>query len=159
MEVHVADRVVKVTLRAMVQEYNASMLQAAQATKTVGTEAEKLAQRRQSFEQLGRAAMTAGGLMAAGVGLAVKKFADFDQAMSNVAATGEDARNSLDALRDAAIEAGARTVFSATESANAIEEMAKAGISAADILGGGLNGALDLAAAGGLGPGRGLTWY
>lgn len=139
------------TLAAQVSEYNAAMLKAAQATKTVGTEAEKLAQRRQSFEQLGRAAMAAGGLMAAGVGLAVKRFSEFDAAMSNVAATGEDARNSIQALRDAAIEAGASTVYSATESANAIEELAKAGISAADILSGGLNGALDLAAAGGLG--------
>lgn len=144
-------RVVAVTLRAQVAEYNANMLKAAQATRTVGTEAEKLAQQRQSFELLGRAMLTAGGLMAAGVGVAVKKFADFDQAMSNVAATGQDARNSLDQLRQAAIDAGARTVFSATESANAIEEMAKAGVDAADILGGGLDGALDLAAAGGLG--------
>ncbi|WP_405375997.1 MULTISPECIES: phage tail tape measure protein [unclassified Microbacterium] len=144
------DRIVKVTLRAQVAEYNAGMLKAAQATRTVGTEAEKLAQKRQAFEQLGRVMMTSGGLIAAGVGLAVKKFADFDQAMSNVAATGEDARNSLDALREAAIEAGARTVFSATEAANAIEEMAKAGVDAKDILGGGLNGALDLAAAGGI---------
>lgn len=144
-------RVVAVTLRAQVAEYNANMLKAAQATRTVGTEAEKLAQQRQSFELLGRAMLTAGGLMAAGVGVAVKKFADFDQAMSNVAATGQDARDSLDQLRQAAIDAGARTVFSATESANAIEEMAKAGVDAADILGGGLDGALDLAAAGGLG--------
>lgn len=53
-------------------------------------------------------------------------------------------------LREAALEAGARTVFSATEAAGAIENLAKAGVSTADILGGGLDGALDLAAAGGL---------
>lgn len=92
------------------------------------------------------------GLLGAGLTglatLAVKKFADFDAAMSNVAATGDDARASIEDLRDAAIQAGADTQFSATEAAGAIEEMAKAGVSAADILGGGLNGALDLAAAG-----------
>lgn len=92
------------------------------------------------------------GLLGAGLTglatLAVKKFADFDAAMSNVAATGNDARASIEDLRDAAIKAGADTQFSATEAAGAIEEMAKAGVSAADILGGGLNGALDLAAAG-----------
>lgn len=149
--INLSERVVKVRLSAQVAEYQAGMLKAAQATRTVGTEAEKLAQKRQAFEQLGRASLTAGGLMAAGIGVAVKKFADFDEAMSNVAATGQDARDSIAALREAAIEAGARTVFSATESANAIEEMAKAGVDAKDVLGGGLSGALDLAAAGGLG--------
>ncbi|WP_336707563.1 phage tail tape measure protein [Oerskovia sp. USHLN155] len=86
----------------------------------------------------------------AGAGLAVKTFMDFDAAMSNVAATGDDARGSIQQLREAAIQAGADTSFSATEAAGAIEELAKAGLSAADILGGGLDGALDLAAAGGL---------
>jgi TP901 family phage tail tape measure protein len=94
-----------------------------------------------------------GALGLAGVaaaGLAVKKFADFDQAMSNVAATGEEAALWMGELRDAALEAGAKTVYSATEAAGAIEELSKAGVSATDILGGGLDGALDLAAAGAL---------
>jgi TP901 family phage tail tape measure protein len=81
---------------------------------------------------------------------AVTRFAQFDKAMSAVAATGDDARGSLEQLRAAAINAGADTAFSAEEAANAIEEMAKAGVSAKDILGGGLTGALSLAAAGGL---------
>jgi TP901 family phage tail tape measure protein len=51
-------------------------------------------------------------------------------------------------LRDAAIKAGADTQYSATEAADAITEMAKAGVSAKDIMGGGLKGALSLAAAG-----------
>jgi TP901 family phage tail tape measure protein len=80
--------------------------------------------------------------------IAVTKFAQFDKAMSSVAATGDDARGSLNDLRAAAIEAGADTAFSATEAAGAIEQLAKAGVSAKDILGGGLNGALSLAAAG-----------
>lgn len=79
---------------------------------------------------------------------AVTRFAQFDKAMSSVAATGEDARGSLDALRQAAINAGADTAFSAAEAAGAIEQLAKAGVSSADILGGGLSGALSLAAAG-----------
>lgn len=89
-----------------------------------------------------------------GVGLtalattAVTRFAQFDKAMSAVAATGDDARGSLDALRKAAVDAGADTAFSAAEAAGAIEQLAKAGVSSADILGGGLSGALNLAAAG-----------
>lgn len=95
-----------------------------------------------------------GGLAAVGVamalpvGAAVKEFATFDQAMSGVASTGDDARASIDQLREAAMSAGADTAFSATEAANAVEELARAGVSAADTLGGGLAGSLDLAAAG-----------
>src|SRR5690606_9186339 len=53
----------------------------------------------------------------------------------------------MNLLREAALEAGKRTAFSATEAADAITELAKAGVSTADILEGGLNAALDLAAA------------
>lgn len=95
---------------------------------------------------------TSVGLVGAGLtalaATAVTRFAQFDKAMSAVAATGEDARGSLQELRAAAIEAGADTAFSAQEAAGAIEQLAKAGVSSADILGGGLSGALSLAAAG-----------
>lgn len=145
-----AERVVKVRLSAVVEDFKKGMREAAEETRKVGTQAEKLAQTRQSMQLLGTAGVAMGAALAAGVGVAIAKFAEFDQAMSFVAATGEDARGNMDALRQAALDAGAATVFSATESANAIEEMAKAGLSAKDILGGGLTGALDLAAAGGL---------
>lgn len=144
------ERIVRVRLSATVEDYKKGMLEAANATRTVGTEAEKLAQTRQAMQLIGGVAVGMGAAIAAGVGVAIGKFAEFDQAMSNVGATGEDARENMDALRQAALDAGAATVFSATEAANAIEEMAKAGLSAKDILSGGLTGALDLAAAGGL---------
>lgn len=146
-----AERVVKVKLSAHVAEYKRGMLEAANATRTVGTEAEKLAQYRDAFRAVGAAGVAMGSALALGIGIAVKKAAEFDQAMSNVQAATHETAENMDALRKAALEAGASTVFSATESANAIEELAKAGISTADILGGGLKGALDLAAAGGLG--------
>ena len=146
-----AERVVKVRLSAQVAEYKQGMLEAAQATRSVGTEGEKLAQQREAFQLLGRTMLTAGGLMAAGVGVAIAKFADFDQQMSAVQAATHESAENMALLRDASLEAGAKTVYSATESAAAVEELAKAGISTADILNGGLNGALNLAAAGGLG--------
>mgnify|MGYP003646510097 CR=1 FL=1 len=135
-------------------DYKKSMDEAAEATRKTGTEAEKLAQKKEAFQLLGRSMFVAGGLIAAGLGVAVAKFADFDSAMSNVAATGDDARGSIEALREAALDAGASTVFSATESANAIEELAKAGLDSSEILSGALAGSLDLAAAGGLGVAR-----
>lgn len=98
------------------------------------------------------------GLVGAGLTglavLAVKSFADFDAAMSSVQASTMETAGNMDLLRDAAIDAGARTVFSATEAAGAIEELAKAGVSTADILSGGLDGALDLAASGAIGVGE-----
>ncbi|MEZ3156854.1 phage tail tape measure protein [Microbacterium sp. BWR-S6Y] len=115
------------------------------------SELDRFARKADDLTHVGAAGMVMGGLIAAGVGIAVDRYAEFDQAMSNVVATGDDAKRSQEALRDAALDAGASTVFSATESANAIEELAKAGVSAEDTLAGGLNGALDLAAAGGLG--------
>lgn len=145
------DRVVKVTLRASVDEYKRGMLDAAKATRTVGTESEKLAQARDAFGQVGRAGVAMGALLTAGIGVAVKRFADFDEAMSNVSAATHESAANMASLREAALDAGASTVFSATEAAGAIEELSKAGVSTADILSGGLSASLDLAAAGGLG--------
>lgn len=134
-----------VRLLANVQGFTAGISQAQAATTRLGT------QFRGESETVGRGLTGIGLAAAAGVGVAIAKFAEFDQSMSYVqAATHESAAN-MGLLRDAALEAGATTVFSATESANAIEELAKAGISTAEIMGGGLTGALDLAAAGGLG--------
>lgn len=145
-----SERVVKVTLTAQMQNYLQGMEKARKVTADAASEAQKLAETKRQFDLLGRSVLAAGGLVAVGLGVAVARAAQFDQAMSNVAATGEDARKNLDALREAAIDAGASTVYSAEESAGAIENLAKAGLSAADILGGALSGSLDLAAAGGL---------
>lgn len=81
------DRVVKVTLRAMVAEYNKGMLQAAQATRTVGTEAEKLAQKRQAFETLGRGLAVAGAAMVATAALATRAAAQWESAWAGVTKT------------------------------------------------------------------------
>lgn len=135
-----AERSVVVRLRAEIADFQRKMKTAASAAQEPGTKAAEAA------DTLGTQVGLMGAAVTLGVGAAVKTFADFDQAMSNVAATGDDARGSIDALRAAAITAGAETAFSATEAANAIEELAKAGISAEDILNGGLDGALALAA-------------
>lgn len=145
-----AERVVRVRLSAVVADFKKDMAEAAEAVRTVGSQEQRIAQTRQSLQMLGTVGVATGAALAAGIAVAVNKFGEFDEAMSFVAATGADARENLDALRQAALDAGAATVFSATESANAIEEMAKAGLDAREILGGGLRGALDLAAAGGL---------
>ena len=92
-----------------------------------------------------------GAGLAVGIGKAVSSFADFDQQMSAVKAATGAADAGFNSLRDAAIVAGSDTQYSATEAASAITELSKAGLDATDILGGGLTGALSLAAAGQMG--------
>lgn len=103
-----SEHVVKITMRANIAEYKKGMLEAAQATRTVGSESEKLAQARQSFEQVGRAGVAMGALLTAGIGIAVKRFADFDEAMSNVAAATHESAENMGLLRVAALDAGHR---------------------------------------------------
>lgn len=150
------NRVTKAVLEAEVRSFIADMERAAKAVSDVAEKAEiggrksSRAQRSQakSMEEVANKASAMGLAVGAGVGLAVKKFADFDEAMSRTrAATGATGKV-LDDLREAAIEQGAATKFSATEAADGITELAKAGVDAKAILGGGLAGALDLAAAG-----------
>lgn len=145
-----ATRNTKVSLVAEVSGYLAGMEKAAQKTRELGTEAEKLAQKKEAIAALGTGLLAIGAVGAAAVGIAVAKFAEFDEAISSVQAATHETTENMGLLRDAAIDAGGATVYSATEAANAIEELAKAGLSTADILNGGLDGALALAAAGGL---------
>ena len=102
----------------------------------------------QSINTLSNSFGLAGAALTGFAALAVTKFAGFDAAMSSVQAATMESADSMALLRDAAIEAGADTQYSATEAAGAIEELAKAGVSTKDVLGGGLTGALDLAASG-----------
>lgn len=79
---------------------------------------------------------------------AITKSADFEARMSSIKAVTGSSADVMRQFHDAAIKAGADTAFSATEAADAIEELAKAGVSTKDILSGGLTGALNLATAG-----------
>jgi TP901 family phage tail tape measure protein len=146
-----ADRQTKVTLALQHRQYVDGMKEAARATRDTTSEMGRLGAQGEVFSALARGAVVAGGAMAAGLAVAVAKFAEFDASMSDVQAATHESAENMGLLRDAALEAGASTVYSATEAANAIEELAKAGIATKDVLSGGLTGALDLAAAGGLG--------
>lgn len=81
-------------------------------------------------------------------GAAVKTTADFDAQMSKVSAISGATGKDFDDLRDKAREMGAKTKFSATESAEAMEYMAMAGWKTGDMLGG-IEGVMNLAAASG----------
>lgn len=88
-----------------------------------------------------------GAVTALGV-VSVKTAADFDSAMSKVAAVSGATGDEFDALRAKAREMGAKTKFSATEAGEAMNYMATAGWKTEDMLDG-IDGIMNLAAASG----------
>jgi TP901 family phage tail tape measure protein len=84
----------------------------------------------------------------AGFGFAVKTAADFEKGLSAVAAVSGATQGELDQLRAKALQLGKDTKFSAAEAVSAMEELAKAGVSTTDILGGAADATVALAAAG-----------
>lgn len=158
-----ADRSIVVRLRAEIGDLKAKLSEVEKAIDGVtdkqretGEEAtlasDKMAQSAMSgaeaYDAIAASLIGIGVASLAGLGMAVNAFMNFDEKMSAVeAATGEGAEG-MDRLREAALQAGKDTSFSATEAADAVEQLAKAGVSTADILSGALKGSLDLAAAG-----------
>lgn len=86
-------------------------------------------------------------IVAAG-GAAISVAANFDDAMSQVQGALGDASADTEGLRQLALQLGSDTVFSATEAAQAMVELAKGGLTEADIKAGALAASMDLAAAG-----------
>ena len=80
--------------------------------------------------------------------IAVKTGADFDAAMSKVAAVSGATGSEMDTLREKAREMGSKTKFSASEAADAMNYMAMAGWKTNDMLSG-IEGIMNLAAASG----------
>lgn len=146
------DRTVKVSLIATVNGYVAGMKQAQQETRKTSTEIEKQAEQHKALQGMVNGTAIAigamGAIAAAGIALAVKKFADFDAQMSQVQTLSHATAGEMEELTNAALTMGQQIGFSATEVADAETELVKAGISVKDIIGGALPGALDLAAAG-----------
>lgn len=138
---------ITVRLRADASNFNASI-------KAAGANAQQLAE---GMEQSGRktslltTGLAAAGMAAGALGVAaIKTASDFDASMSGVQSVTRASAAEMDLLRQAAIDAGADTIYSASEAAAGITELGKAGLSTTDILSGGLNGALDLAASEGM---------
>lgn len=136
-----------IRLMADTASYEAAMTRAGSTAKTVASGMENTGRK----SALIASGMTAAGLAVAAFGVAaVKMAADFDQQMSTVQANTGATSAQMNQLRAAAIEAGASTVYSASDSADAINDLGKAGMSVTDILTGGLSGALNLAASDGM---------
>lgn len=140
---------IKVTVSAEFNDFSQKFTQAGRSIEHFQTLVKNGASHTQIFEAAATRVSSAAAALGTAIGVAaVSRFADFDQEMAkvrvNTGATGAE----LNRLRDAALNAGQSTIYNAHESADAINELAKAGMSTRDILNGGLNGALNLAAAG-----------
>lgn len=121
----------------------------AMASKTTMTMNQKLAGVGKSFTSVGKTLTKAVTLPIVGIGAAaVGVTAKFDSAMSKVSAVSGATGSDLERLRDKAKEMGAKTKFSATESAEAFNYMAMAGWKTGDMLDG-IEGIMNLAAASG----------
>ncbi|WWT39955.1 hypothetical protein [Microcystis phage Mae-JY09] len=105
-----------------------------------------------AFSRMGRlmrnGALVGGAAIATALGSAVKVAADFEQTLAKLRAVSGAGAADMAKLESAALDLGASTKFSAREVAAAQVELAKAGMSTAEILDGSLTGALALAAAG-----------
>lgn len=102
-------------------------------------------------------AFAVGGLVAFGKS-AVTAGSDFSATMRQVGAVAGVPQAELKVLSDLALKFGADTAFSAGEAGDAMLELAKGGLSVADIKAGALDATLTLAAAGGLGLGSAATF-
>ncbi|WP_346536939.1 phage tail tape measure protein [Micromonospora sp. DPT] len=142
-------RTVGVRLTAENTQFLASVRQSGAAIKGLAVEMDKAAKAGHLDRVADSATVMGAGLLGA-AGMAAKFAADFEKQMSAVQAATKASSADMERLREAALQAGKDTSYSATEAAQGVEELAKAGVSTAAILSGGLRGALDLAAAGGL---------
>lgn len=102
------------------------------------------------MKSAGQAIMPASAAMAGLGAVSVNTANDFESAMSQAAGALNMPMSQMSELRDLAIETGQETIFSAKESGQAITELAKGGLTEADIKTGALKATMDLAASSGM---------
>lgn len=131
-------------LRSLEEQAN----QSATALQKIGATGEKLQTVGNKISSVGQKLLPVTGVVTGLETAAVKTAADFDSAMSRVAAVSGATGSDFDSLRDKAREMGAKTKFSATQAADAMNYMAMAGWKTEDMLSG-IEGVMYLAAASG----------
>lgn len=102
-----------------------------------------------AFDTFGKSLLGIGAVALAGFGVAVKASADFERVMSGVEAVLAPTTAEMEALRKKTLQLGQDTIFSAKDVAEGMESMAKAGLSAEEMIGGAADAAVNLAAAAG----------
>lgn len=103
-----------------------------------------------TLKQVGTRLTQIGAAGVAGFGLAIKVAGDFETQLSAIKAVSGATVDQMELIRKKALQLGADTAFSASESAQAMEELIKAGLSVEDVLNGAADATVALAAAGGV---------
>lgn len=102
-----------------------------------------------ALDGVGKSMLGLGALALAGFGMAVKASADFERTMSGVKAVLSPTEAEMEALRKKTLQLGQDTIFSAKDVAEGMEAMAKAGLTADEMLSGAADATVSLAAAAG----------
>lgn len=129
-----ADRVVRVRLSAQVSDYEKGMLAAARATRNVGSEAEKLQQKREAFESIGRAGLAAGAALTAASVLSVKAAMGWESAWAGVTKTVEGTPEELAKVEDGLRKLTGVLPASHSEIAAVAEAAGQLGISTGNVV-------------------------
>lgn len=120
-----------------INELNNSLETIPSKFETFGNKAKSLG------EKLAPVSLAAGGVAAASVNLANT----FEDSMAQTAGALDIPMSKMGSLKELALQMGKDTIFSAKEAGNAMTELAKGGLTEADIAGGALKATMDLAAA------------
>lgn len=88
----------------------------------------------QSMTAFGKQAAVAGAAVGAASAVVVRAGMGFEQAITNVGAVGLKTRAEIKPLEDLALQLGKTTEFTATQAANAMEVLARAGFNATQIM-------------------------
>ena len=132
-------------------------LDTAQWTEGLDAAQKELKRAGREFEKIGKSISGVGERLSVGLTLpiigfgvaAVKTAGDFEASMNKVGISTQATGDKLEALSDLARKIGKDTVFSAETAAGAMDNLAKAGLSVEDILGGAARATVNLAAAAG----------
>lgn len=132
-------------------------LDTAQWTEGLDAAQKELKRAGREFEKIGKSISGVGERLSVGLTLpiigfgvaAVKTAGDFEASMNKVGISTQATGEKLEALSDLARKIGKDTVFSAETAAGAMDNLAKAGLSVEDILGGAARATVNLAAAAG----------
>ncbi|WCS66500.1 tail length tape-measure protein [Caulobacter phage TMCBR2] len=132
-------------LTAGIAEFTDGFNKAADQVKKLGAKFEQVGQSMKDFGG-GLTKYVTAPLAAMAVGV-VKVSGDFESAMTRVSIATQATSTEMASLEKASRDIGKTTIFSASQAAGAMEELAKTGVSVTDILGGAGKAAVDLAAA------------
>lgn len=103
-------------------------------TKAGTTATKSSSNMREALMGIGVTAAGVGTAIAAGLGVAVKTFADFEQQITNAGVIAGASRKEIDQLKETAIQLGASTSKSSSEVAAAMTEMARSGFKVNEII-------------------------